>query len=402
VKRTAIGARMKKNLCISLGIVLALFLVAGNTTDNNSSVTVAFGGDTLLGGYYSTTPPYGTMDDLAQMINSYIQSYGEQEGIRRFVGYTFKNIKPIFARATYAVVNLEGPIVAAPDTSVPKVFSLRQHVRTPEILKQAGIALVSLANNHMYDFNGSKGVEETMQRLEDAGIAYVGAGRGEEAYAAAFGYKIKETNGLKIAFFGVTDVIEPEDMVAQAEKAGVAALRDQSQYLESKNMHYLLGRIVEARKEADFCVVLLHAGPPRGRTLDPRQQEIVDILLEAGVDVIIGAHCHSQQLIKEIHDKQGRLRQAAFYGLGNLVFGGCKGRQDLSLIVPLSPSIRKMGCATSLMKEFPSGRTRMAPFNRSSYNSSLESKRGRPARRAGSLQTEAVIFLNTLIHELPK
>jgi hypothetical protein len=79
-------------------------------------------------------------------------------------------------------------------------------------------------------------------------------------------------------------------------------------------------------------VVLLHAGPPRGNALEPRQQEIVDILLDAGVDVIIGTHCHSQQPIKEIHDRLGRLRQVAFYGIGNLVFGGCKGRQGLSLI----------------------------------------------------------------------
>jgi hypothetical protein len=112
VKRTAIMARMKKNLILSLGLVISLLLVAGNTTDHNPGVTVAFGGDTLFGGYYSTIPPYGTMDDLVQMINSYIQSHGEKEGIQRFVGYAFQNIKPIFARAAYGVVNLEGPIIA--------------------------------------------------------------------------------------------------------------------------------------------------------------------------------------------------------------------------------------------------------------------------------------------------
>jgi len=328
------SARMKKNLILFLGMAISLLLVAGNAACNNPTVTVAFGGDTLFGGYYqSSDTRFGTMDDLAQMIDCYIQSHGEEEGIKSFVGYAFQNIKPIFAKSAYAVVNLEGPIIATQDTFVPKVFPLKQHVRTPEILKEAGIVLVSLANNHMYDFNGAKGIEETMQRLEDAGIAYVGAGRGENAYADAFGYKVKEANGIKIAFFGVTDVIEPGDMVAEAGKTGVAALPEQSNYRESKNLRYLLGRIGEAKKEADFCVVLLHAGPPRGHELHERQQEIVDILLEAGVDVIIGSHSHSQQPIKEVTDKQGRLRQVAFYGIGNLVFGGCRGRQGLSLIV---------------------------------------------------------------------
>ncbi len=324
---------MKKNLIIFLAIVIAFLLVAGNTIGNNSSVTVAFGGDTLFGGYYrSSDPRFGTMDDLAQMIDRYIQIRGEQEGIQSFVGYAFQNIKPVFARAAYGVVNLEGPIIATPDTFVPKVFPLRQHAQTPEILKEAGIALVSLANNHMYDFNGARGVEETMQRLEDSGIASVGAGRGKDAYAQAFGYTIKETSGVKVAFFGVTDVIEPGKMVVEPGKTGVAALPEQAHYRESKNLRYLLDRIGEAKKQADFCVVLLHAGPPRGHTLDPRQEEIVKILLEGGVDVIIGTHCHSQQSIKEIHDGEGRLRQVAFYGIGNLVFGGCKGRQGLSLI----------------------------------------------------------------------
>ena len=325
-----------------LGILITLFLLSGcaahkhHTTHKHHATTVAFGGDTLFGGYHSTTPPYGTMDDLAQMIDQYIQRYGEEEGIKRFVDYVFQNIQPIFAKSDYAVVNLEGPIIATQNTVVPKVFPLRQHVRTPQILKEAGIALVSLANNHMYDFNGAKGVEETMQRLEDAGIAYVGAGRGENAYAEAFGYAIKESNGVKIVFFGVTDVIEPGNMVAGMGKTGVAALPEQGNYRESQNLRYLIDRIVEAKRTADFCVVLLHAGPPRGHELNQRQLEIFDILLEEGVDVIIGSHCHSKQSIQEITDGQGRLRQVAFYGLGNLVFGGHKTKQSLSLIALLS------------------------------------------------------------------
>lgn len=326
-------AHTKKNFSIIFLVIAILLLpLAGYSSTNDRAVTIAFGGDTLFGGYYSTIPPYGTMDDLKQMIDRYIQKYGEERGIKRFVAYAFRNIKPIFARSAYAVVNLEGPIIGTHDTFYPKVFPLRQHVLTPEILKEAGIALVSLANNHVYDFNGAEGVEETMQRLEDAGIIYVGAGKGEDAYAEAFGYKIKETSGVTIAFFGVTDVIEPGEMVVEAGKTGVAALPEQGNYRESKNLRYLLDRIAEAKEAADFCVVMLHAGPPRGGELVERQKEIVDILLEGEVDVIIGSHCHSQQAIREITDEKRQLRQVAFYGIGNLVFGGCRSRQGLSLI----------------------------------------------------------------------
>jgi poly-gamma-glutamate synthesis protein (capsule biosynthesis protein) len=324
-----------KKLFLSMSLIVLICLPGffGYSSTNNQTVTISFGGDTLFGGYYqSSDPQFGTMDDLAQIVDRFIKDYGEEEGIKRFVGYAFQNIKPILARSAYTVVNLEGPIIATNDTFVPKVFPLRQHVRAPEILKEAGIAVVSLANNHMYDFNGVKGVEETMQRLDDAGIAYVGAGSGEDAYVQAFGYRVKETNGVKIAFFGVTDVIEPGDMVVGVGKTGVAALPEQANYRESNNLRYLLARIGEAKKEADFCVVMLHAGPPRGHELNERQKEIVDILLAGGVDVVIGSHCHSQQAIKEITDGSGRLRQVAFYGIGNLIFGGSRSRQGLSLI----------------------------------------------------------------------
>jgi hypothetical protein len=329
-----------------LGLLVALIVLPvlfGYSSTNNQTVTVAFGGDTLFGGYYNSSDPvFGTMDELAQMIDRYIREYGAGEGIKRFVEYAFQNIKPIFDQAAYTVVNLEGPIISVPETYVHKVFPLRQHMMTPEILKEAGIAVVSLANNHIFDFNGGKGVEETMQRLEDAGIAYVGAGKGEDAYAWAFGYRVKETNGVTIAYFGVSDVIEPGNMVVEQGKTGVAAFPEQANYRESPNMRYLLARIAEAKKAADFCVVILHAGPPRGHELIERQKEIVDILLEGGVDVIIGSHCHSQQAIKEITDGQGRLRQVAFYGIGNLVFGGSRSRQGLSLI-PLVTFNKEVG-----------------------------------------------------------
>lgn len=313
-------------------IFMSLLLLSGYPSHGEQSVTVAFGGDTLFGGYYSPHTDYGTMNELTQIINRYIHTHGEQTGIKLFVEYAFRNIRHLFDRADYGMANLEGPITTAEKNAVEKVFPLKQHVRTPEILKEAGIALVSVANNHSYDFNRGKALEETMRRLEAAGIEYVGAGTGINAYAEAFSCKIRETNGVRIAFFGVTDVIEPQDMVARVGKTGVAALPEQSNYRESKDMQYLLRNIAEARKAADFAVVLLHAGPHRGRELNQRQREIVDILLEHGVDVVIGAHCHAKQAIKEVTDGQGTLKQVAFYGLGNLIFGGSRTSRSPGLI----------------------------------------------------------------------
>jgi hypothetical protein len=63
-------------LCVVLVISLFLF-VKGYAVSDDHTVTVAFGGDTLFGGYYqSSDPQFGTMDALAQMIDRYIRDYG--------------------------------------------------------------------------------------------------------------------------------------------------------------------------------------------------------------------------------------------------------------------------------------------------------------------------------------
>ena len=169
-------------------IFMSLLLLSGYPSHGEQSVTVAFGGDTLFGGYYSPHTDYGTMNELTQIINRYIHTHGEQTGIKLFVEYAFRNIRHLFDRADYGMANLEGPITTAEKNAVEKVFPLKQHVRTPEILKEAGIALVSVANNHSYDFNRGKALEETMRRLEAAGIEYVGAGTRVNAYAGAFSF----------------------------------------------------------------------------------------------------------------------------------------------------------------------------------------------------------------------
>ena len=55
-------------------------------------------------------------------------------------------------------------------------------------LKNAGFNVVSIANNHMFDYQGVA-LQDTMANLQKAGIDYVGAGNNE---TEAFSLKIKE------------------------------------------------------------------------------------------------------------------------------------------------------------------------------------------------------------------
>ena len=67
---------------------------------------------------------------------------------------------------------------------------------------QIGVDLVSLANNHAYDY-GEQALLDTFSTLEGAGIPYVGAGRNiEEAKKPV--YLI--ANGMKIAVVSATQI----------------------------------------------------------------------------------------------------------------------------------------------------------------------------------------------------
>lgn len=324
-------------------LILAAILVLSPTVSRaqSATATVTIGGDVLLGGYYNS-PDFGTMVLIADKIDRLLL----HGGVECVADSLFKNIRSDFRDADFSIVNLEGPVTPGfsleniearmEDKSIP----VRQHEKTPEILKSAGVDLVSLANNHMFDFLRSMGLEQTMQMLKGK-VEYVGAGIGDEAYKPV----IKTLNGIKVAFFGISDVLEPGEMLAGDRRLGIAGIPDTANYRTNSYLNKLLDNVREAEKTCDFTAVILHAGPISGSELSERQIEIVDNLLEAGVDVIAGAHSHCTQPVKEIRNADSRLQQIAFYGLGNLIFGGRQSFQSESMIATVTLHKTAMGDA---------------------------------------------------------
>src|SRR5690606_18733724 len=77
---------------------------------------------------------------------------------------------------------------------------------TEKALARAGIDIVSLANNHAWDY-GKSALFETFDRLEAAKVQYVGAGR---TRARAYAPEIVEIGGRKLAFVAVTAIWNQE------------------------------------------------------------------------------------------------------------------------------------------------------------------------------------------------
>ena len=91
-------------------------------------------------------------------------------------GYSwlFAPVADLLAEPDLTFANLETPV--APDASRgTREFMFNAPPAAVAALRHAGVDLVSVANNHMFD-QGRAGFEETLRRLDALGMRYVGAG----------------------------------------------------------------------------------------------------------------------------------------------------------------------------------------------------------------------------------
>jgi poly-gamma-glutamate synthesis protein (capsule biosynthesis protein) len=74
-----------------------------------------------------------------------------------------------------------------------------------DLLRDTGVDVVTLANNHSMD-RGGVGLEETLQALRSSGLKQCGAGAAPAEAAAPL---IQEVKGKRFAFISVFDEPQP-------------------------------------------------------------------------------------------------------------------------------------------------------------------------------------------------
>jgi len=171
-----------------------------------------------------------------------------------------------------------------------------------EVLAKAGVALVSTANNHAWDF-GKSALFETIANLERAQVAFAGTGRDvEQAYQPA----LLRVKGRRIALFAVTQVWNQPPFEAHEGKHFVAWA----------SLDKLKAGIERARRENDFVLVSYHGGEEYMNAPTDRTRRFAKEMMALGVDAFIGHHPHVPQGIGWVAGRP------ILYSLGNLVFAG--------------------------------------------------------------------------------
>jgi poly-gamma-glutamate synthesis protein (capsule biosynthesis protein) len=227
-------------------------------------------------------------------------------------------IAGVLRRADLAVVNLETAITER-GTPAPKDFTFRAPPPALAALKEAGVDVASMANNHGLDF-GTVGLRDSLAAAKAAKFPVIGVGRNaDEAYRA----HLVTVKGQRIAVIGATQVLDSN--LAAAWTAGDAKPGMASAYEEAR----LLAAVRAARQSADTVVVDLHWGRELVNCPIDRQRALAPKLVAAGADVVVGSHAH-------ILLGGGYLRGAyVHYGLGNFVFysrGGLTAQSGVLLL----------------------------------------------------------------------
>ena len=247
---------------------------------DNSEISIFFVGDIMLG------------RGVEYMINK------EGKGDFKF---PFFKIEDEIKKANILFGNLEGPI-SDRGIKVGSIYSFRFKSETVEGLVYAGFDILSLANNHMLDYQ-DVALEDTMNILKENDIDYIGAGFNKEE---AFSLKIKEIKNTKIGFLAYTN-LGSENWKAGERNSGIA-------WIGENDIGKVAGYIKKAKERVDVLIVSIHAGEEYEENPNPFQISFAGSCIENGADLVIGHHPHVVQRIEKYKD--GWIA----YSLGNFVF----------------------------------------------------------------------------------
>lgn len=201
----------------------------------------------------------------------------------------FGDSKKIFSGADMVIANLEGPVTTYPSSLYVNGvalsgFNFTFPTTTATALKEHGVDIVNLANNHTAN-KGKEGLRQTKEYLGAANVRYFGDP----------GNNINETS---------TTTCQDNFCIALIGWHEFAGTPGNEISIEIQRL----------RAENDIVVVLPHWGVEYKKEPTAGQISLARLWIDAGADMVIGTHPHVVAAIEEYKGK------AIFYSLGNFIF----------------------------------------------------------------------------------
>jgi poly-gamma-glutamate synthesis protein (capsule biosynthesis protein) len=273
-------------ICVVLGIPL---LIAAQTLEEPMALSCFESPDPFIKTYR-----LGFVGDI--MMDRGVRASAE----RRFNGDYRRFFAPIQDRLlSYDVLfgNLEGPI-SDQGNDRGSIYSFRMDPAVAPTLKDVGFDILSLANNHAFDW-GTSALLDTTARLSAEGIQSVGAGTENEAYSPRF---ISLSPNLTVAFLAFSQF--DASYRATDTMPGVALI----------DKERIKAGIAAAKEKANLVVVSYHFGDEYVVEPTQLQRDVARFSIDTGADLVIGHHAHVVQPVEEYNGG------IIAYGLGNFLF----------------------------------------------------------------------------------
>lgn len=273
----------------SLNVLYDLYNNAYDNKDNvkiinsDGNTKISFVGDVSLADDWEIIPYYDSRGD----------------GV---YGILDKDVVDIMIESDIMVCNNEFTVSNRGSRLLNKYYTFRAKPERLSIYEEMGVDIVSIANNHVYDY-GEEAFFDMLYYLKEYNLPYVGGGENREEATKPF-YFI--ANGFKIAFLAATRaekyILTPE---ATDSSSGVFRAYDPTLLIET---------IAEVKKNSDFVIVLIHWGREDSHELEDVQVATGKKYIDAGADLLVGSHAHVLQGMEFYSNK------LIAYNLGDFIF----------------------------------------------------------------------------------
>lgn len=224
---------------------------------------------------------------------------------RNGLGAALSNdVRAVMKQSDILMINNECTFSERGEAIAGKAYTFRSDPANVSILKDLGVDIAGIANNHVCDF-GLEALSDTIATLDEAGIANVGAGNNLDEAKRPWYFV---ANGKKIAFVAATQIERTYNYTKEATETtpGVLKTLNPEKYVEV---------IREAKNHSDFVIAFVHWGTEGTNYYGADQVALAQQFVQAGADAIIGGHTHCLQGITYIEDVP------VIYSLGNFWFG---------------------------------------------------------------------------------
>ncbi len=238
----------------------------------------------------------------------------------------FGKAAPGLRKADLTMVNLETAITTGGEQQ-NKLFTFRAPPRSFGALRDAGIDVATMANNHGADY-GTSGLRDSLAAITRYRFPVVGIGRDA---AHAYAPYLTTLNGVRVAIIGADQV--QDETTLRLFSAGRSTPGVADAYSPR-----LIAAVRTARAQGNLVIVYVHWGIEFDTCPSADQERLAASLAQAGATAVIGTHAHVLQ-------GAGWLANGTYvaYGLGNYLWWRTFGNnQDDNGVLTLTFRHRKV------------------------------------------------------------